>query len=84
MITAVSASEVDTLPVKELLTRIGAGLGEIKPTFLPGWEHSVFHGILLSTLDGGLVVGVPVGQDPQEREAVIRELVRRQLPAGAE
>lgn len=76
--TAPTAVEALTLPVAELIAMIGADFAEIDPATLD--QHGpTFLGTLIRRGDGSLLFGMPTGQDPEEREDVIRVLILRDI-----
>lgn len=73
-----TAIEVLTLPVDQLIDMLGAHLAEIDPETL-GRLGSRFLGTLIRRTDDVLVFGMPAGQDPEQREDVIRTLILRDI-----
>ncbi|MFF2749560.1 DUF6907 domain-containing protein [Kitasatospora sp. NPDC058048] len=74
-----TSNAVRYLPIDALLDRIGLDLEEISRAELPASIRTTYTGMLVQPLDGRPFVLLPRGQDPAERDHVIRTLAWRQI-----
>jgi hypothetical protein len=74
--------EVLTPPVEQLIDMLSATLAEIDQATV-GLLSPCFLGVLVRDVASAPVFCMPAGQDPQEREDVVRVLVLRQI-AGSQ
>ncbi|MFJ9440347.1 hypothetical protein ACIRRH_00575 [Kitasatospora sp. NPDC101235] len=73
-----TSNAVRYLPLDALLDRIGLDLEEINRAELPATVRTTYTGMLLQPIDGRPFLLLPRGQDPAERDHVIRTLAWRQ------